>query len=446
MSAHHKEVGPAVPAKTPTKFVYDDGNTLFAESGVGSGAHPYNGSGYVGYMRDAAVAFLRDHHADGANPTPDPDVLARGGYTIVTTFDHRMMDDAVAAADQGLWKSAGLDPVKRPGTDALVHLAFTAVDPKTGYVRAFYTGVDGVEDYRRTTTNDALRTPVQVSSTFFPITLAAALKTGKFSLDSSEPADSSRVLYWPMGSTASNNRLIYSDRNGHTKNWPPNGDDSGTVGPASESLRQGLELASNSVFANLEMEPEVSPRAVLNVARSLGLGGSDLVAVPSLTLGAASQTPASMAGVYAAFADGGVYRDPVTVAEVRDAGGRVVWKADVSGTEVMPQVVAADVTDALKGVITSGTAAGNRDVAGLAATMPGIAGKTGTADFDGAAWFDGYNGQLAASVTMFRFDPNGSGPDHQWLSMEGTAGLVRVAGSIYPTSVWAKFMALAATR
>jgi membrane peptidoglycan carboxypeptidase len=107
-----------------------------------------NLSGYAGYLKDAATAYL----AAQMSAYPDEetqkyaniDNLSKGGYKIITTYNKAMMDDSVVAAD-ALWKGTSgggggkLDP-KHP-SDHDVHLAFASVDPK-GHLRSLFTGTD----------------------------------------------------------------------------------------------------------------------------------------------------------------------------------------------------------------------------------------------------------------------------------------------------------------
>ena len=79
-----------------------------------------NLGGYVGYMKDAATAYLG---AQLAQYPSDPatakyaniDNLSKGGYKIVTTYSHVMMNDSVTAAD-ALWKGKSATTARASST------------------------------------------------------------------------------------------------------------------------------------------------------------------------------------------------------------------------------------------------------------------------------------------------------------------------------------------
>ncbi|MEY9932773.1 membrane peptidoglycan carboxypeptidase [Catenulispora sp. GP43] len=418
---------------------------------------PPNLTGYVGYMKDAATAYLAAQMAEYPN---DPatqkfaniDNLSKGGYKIVTTYNHVMMNDAHDAAD-ALWTGTsyngdGKFNSKAHASDNDVHLAFAAVDPHSGELKSFYTGTDGVEDYAKNAFNYALQGGVQVGSTFKPITLATALQTGKFSLDSEEPGTNNKPLYWPAN--AKQPMTFYDTTLHKDVFWPPNEDEEAPPGSGSTTLRTGLAMSLNTVFANLELDPAIGPQAVLNMAQALGINPStpDLKPVPALTLGVAEITPMRMANVYAAFANGGVSHEPVQVTAIVDQRtGQTVWTPPAmranSGVnkQVMSANTAAGVTSALQGVFQKpdGTAAANHYAESLAQEANfNLAGKTGTTDNNHSAWFTGFSSSLATSVAIFRSTADGSLESIKGLGYDDQS--TRINGMDWPTTVWSAFM------
>jgi membrane peptidoglycan carboxypeptidase len=104
--------------------------------------------GMNGYMVNAATQYLDKLHA--ADPAvPGSDEIARGGYTVVTTFQQDYMNAAQQTVTQEL---ASLDPAHNPA-DQNVHIGLAAVDRTDGAVRGFYGG----PDYLKQGFNDALR-------------------------------------------------------------------------------------------------------------------------------------------------------------------------------------------------------------------------------------------------------------------------------------------------
>ncbi|GAA3435510.1 transglycosylase domain-containing protein [Kutzneria kofuensis] len=106
---------------------------------------PDDMGGMNGYMVDAAMQNLdRLHEKDPS--VPDSNTVARGGYTVVTTFRQDYMQAAKKAVDD---RMSTLDPNKPQ--DRNVHIGMASVDDRTGAVLGFYGG----PDYLKQGFNDA---------------------------------------------------------------------------------------------------------------------------------------------------------------------------------------------------------------------------------------------------------------------------------------------------
>jgi membrane peptidoglycan carboxypeptidase len=182
------------------------------------------------------------------------------------------------------------------------------------------------------------------------------------------------------------------------------------------TLYTGTTKSINVFYA--ELERRVGLCQVVRTAVSMGLHRADGIPlmqavgkpgspgyqipaddVPSFTLGAVDVSPMSMAAAYATVAGNGIYCQPVAVSRIVTAGGASLPVQSAGCHPVMSPAVAEAATYILRGVLTSGTAAGD------GVTRDGVyiaqAGKTGTANsFDFAA-FGGYTPRLAGYVSMF---------------------------------------------
>ena len=141
----------------------------------------------------------------------------------------------------------------------------------------------------------------------------------------------------------------------------------------------------------------------------------------SLTLGAAEVSPLDMAAAYSVFANRGNQLPATPILKVTDAKGNVIEdNTKRTPKRVLSEVVADNVTDALKGVVTSGTGTG------AAIGRPdGTAGKTGSADENRDAWFVGFTPALSTSVWMGYSDSNTR-------SLYNIKGVSRVYGGTIP--------------
>jgi membrane peptidoglycan carboxypeptidase len=131
-----------------------------------------------------------------------------------------------------------------------------------------------------------------------------------------------------------------------------------------------------------------------------------------------------MASAYATFANGGRHAEPIAVTKITDANGKVIKENIPQTTQALDEVAAFLVTDILKDVIRSGT--GRRASIGRAA-----AGKTGTSEDYGDAWFVGYTPNLSTAVWVGYKDSR--------QSMTSVHG-VKVFGGTFPADIWRKFM------
>jgi penicillin-binding protein 1A len=137
-----------------------------------------------------------------------------------------------------------------------------------------------------------------------------------------------------------------------------------------------------------------------NYARRLGIS-SPLPPVPSLALGTAEVTLLDLTSAYSAFANNGIIAPHTLITRIEDRNGQVIWQSSEhqqpyravrAGTAFLMSSMMADVMN--RGTGTRVRAEGFR--------LP-AAGKTGTTDDYGDAWFVGYTPHLVAGV-WFGYD------------------------------------------
>jgi membrane peptidoglycan carboxypeptidase len=355
-------------------------------------AGPSGPNGYV-------VAYVESELASHGISEDD---LASGGLRVYTSIDQKAQGAAVAAVTK-----------QRPTTDAKgVRVGLASVDPRTGEIVAMYGGPDyGRPQY----INDATQSIAQAGSTFKAFTLAAALKAG-VTLDSRWDGSSGRVFTDVHGST--------------TK--PIANEDHKSYGHI--TLLQAIEDSVNTVFVDVENQPEVGAAAVVQAARDAGIPESvQIQPTLSATLGVASPTALDMASAYGTFASGGMRYTPTIVTKVVGSNGGSIYTLTPRGTRAFDQDLSAQVDFALQKVVTDGTGTKARAVG-----RP-VAGKTGTTDSNLSAWFVGYTPQMSTAVVMFRTGPDGRTRE----SLTGAGGGGRVNGGSFPAAIWTSYTSAA---
>jgi penicillin-binding protein 1A len=316
-----------------------------------------------------------------------------GGLRVRTTIDLNVQRFARQAITKWL-----TDP---NGPSA----ALVAVDPRDGSVMAMIGG----NNYRKSQFNLAVQGERQPGSSFKPFVLATALKDG-ISPDSEFESGPVQI---PLG-----------DKVWYVHNYE--NEDLGRI-----SLGTATEVSDNTVYAQLTQL--VGPAAIARTAKKLGIA-SPLKSYFAIGLGAEAVNPLEMARAYSAFDNGGVRIDgaafgnhPRAISEVRNEAGRIVDSNLPVGRHVLTANTAALVTSLLQGVVRSGT--GKR--AQLSDGRP-VAGKTGTTENYGDAWFVGYTPQLVAAVWV--------GYPTKLTPMLTEYNGDAVAGGTFPALIWKSFM------
>jgi penicillin-binding protein 1A len=343
------------------------------------------GQYFVNYVKDQLIA----------NPKFGAGRVFGGGLKVTTTIDLELQETAHKAIEKVL---------RTPGGPAA---ALVAIDPRTGAVRAMVGG----SNFRESQFNLATQAERQPGSSFKPIVLATALRQGispVTTLDS-KPID-----------------IDAGDRIWHVTNYE--GDYLGRI-----DLRTAMVVSDNSVYAQLTKL--VGPKAIVKTAHELGIR-SELDPYFSIGLGAVAVNPLDMTRAYATFANRGVRVDgsltgdrPRVVEKVEFARTGAVTENRPVGKAAMTTGEADLLTSILQGVVTQGT--------GKRAALPDrpTAGKTGTTDNYGDAWFVGYTPQLAVAVWV--------GYPDKLQPMLTEFGGKPVAGGTLPAQIWHAFMTAA---
>jgi penicillin-binding protein 1A len=280
--------------------------------------------------------------------------------------------------------------------------ALVAVDPRDGAVKAMIGG----SNFRESQFNLAVQGERQAGSAFKPFVLATALDNG---ISTQTSFVSKPTTIW-LGDKA----------------WPVSNYEDAYLG--SIDLETATIQSDNAVYAQLTAM--VGPRNVRRMAHRLGIK-SELSGYFAIGLGAEAVNPLEMARAFSTFANGGRRIDgslfgnrPRAIVSVSKNGERK--QNQVVPRRALDPEKAKLINQILQKVVTSGTgrkaALSNRPAAG----------KTGTTENYGDAWFVGYTPQLAVAVWV--------GYANELIPMLTEYEDDPVAGGTFPALIWKSFM------
>ena len=324
-----------------------------------------------------------------------PGAVFAGGLKVTTTLDA----DLQAAAEQAVQGRLGaIGPAA----------SLVAIENKTGEVKAMVGGSDFSERPFNLATNGHR----QPGSSFKPFILLRALADGI----SPEATFVSQPKELPVPGSKTEKFVVNNYEDSY----------SGVA-----SLRGATTSSDNSVYAEVGLK--VGTRRVARLARRMGVK-TRLSTNPAMTLGGLTQgvTPLELAYAYSTIANKGMRVSgslassedgPVAIQRVEGAGRDA--ENEKRAKRVFDDGIGETAQELLAGVVASGT--------GSAAQIGEFAaGKTGTTENYGDAWFVGFNEELTVAVWV--------GYPDEVRSMETEYHGGPVAGGTYPAEIWHDLM------
>ena len=342
----------------------------------------------VPYFSDWVTQQLVDRYGAGK--------VFGGGLEVQTTLDPELQRRAEESIDNRL--TAG-------GPSS----SLVAIENKTGAVKAMVGG----ENFQSQPFNVATNGHRQPGSALKPFTLVTALEQG-VSPDRTF-ASQKKTLKIPDAPDFEVNN--YKDEYAGIT-----------------SLRDATAKSDNSVYAELGLD--VGPKNIARMAKRMGIR-TPISTNAAMTLGGLEQgvTPLEMASAYSTIANRGARRSgtlaasemgPVAIQSVKD-GDSPRRKNRRRETRAFSRETGEQTRELLRGVLVSGT--------GVAAD-PGngefAAGKTGTTENYGDAWFVGFNNRYTIAVWV-------GYPDKTRYMRTEFAG-EPVAGGTFPAQIWRDFV------
>ncbi len=309
-----------------------------------------------------------------------PAAVDKGGLKVYTTIN---------LADQAAAKHAIAENEDRTGDPAS---ALVSIDPSTGDIVALQNSTTYGTGPGQTVFDYATQAQRQTGSAFKVFALMTLIHD-----ENGDPNDT----YYTSKPLAAG--------------WLPS-DPSWSVHDAEDSyqgtmsIARATALSDNTVFAQLGVDLGISN--INQIAHAMGIT-SQLTDNPSEVIGGLYRgvSALQMADSYATLANGGDHVDPTIISKVYQ-GGKLIYSATPSKTQVFSSGEAYAGTQTLEGVIQYGT--GTSANYGCPA-----AGKTGTTSNYTDAWFVGYTPKLSTAVwvgypnsDVYMNDVNGLGPGY----------------------------------
>lgn len=302
----------------------------------------------------------------------------KGGLKVYTTLDPAIQ----ANAEKALANKKNY-PKTKPDKNGVVQpqAALVILDPHTGYIKALVGGRDHSQKLQFNRATDAFRQP---GSAFKPIVAyGPAIEAGK------SPGSAVEDLPLKVGSKTFKNYdgqyhgfVTYRTAVTHSYNIP-------AVNVLKDTgITKSITFAKKLGITSFVSSKDNAKRNDENL--SIALGG--------LTKGI---TPLELAGAYGAFANKGIYVEPVVITKVTDRDNVLLDENDFKPKKkvAMKETTAFLITDMLRSAVQRGT--------GTAASLGSrpVAGKTGTTSDYKDAWFAGYTPELVGVVWMGQDDP-----------------------------------------
>ena len=343
-------------------------------------------------MQRYAEQSLKEHMAELVQPRMEAQIKSRGG-SLYPDLTKEESDQKIAEAMrlterwQTMSKSGKNDKeilasFKTPQSmrvftfkgvrdtvmtprDSVIHYkkimraSFVAIDPTTGYVRAYVGG----PDYRYFKYDAATQGKRQVGSTAKPFIYTFAID--HLGLSPCTPVPNVPVsIETPAG--------IWSPKEASEVEYTG-------VNP----LYWGLANSRNNYSAWI-MKQAKRPEAVAEFIHDIGIK-SYIDPVVALCIGSYDSNTFEMASAYSTFANQGVHIDPIFVTRIEDSQGNVLATFTPKTEDVLSKRVAYTMITMMQRVVTMGTA--RRLLYEFGFNDVEIAAKTGTTNDNVDAWF-----------------------------------------------------------
>lgn len=202
--------------------------------------------------------------------------------------------------------------------------------------------------------------------------------------------------------------------------WSPQ--NSGRTFAGKIDVRTAFAYSKNTVAAQLGNE--VGFGTVASMARRFGIT-TPINTKPAMVLGTSEVRVIDMTRAFAAVSAGGTSVEPYGIVKVTTTSGDLLYQhKSVRGQVLVPNYVAAGITDLLQTAVATGT--------GRAAQIGRpVAGKTGTTSSNKDGWFLGFSSGITTGV---------------WMGRDDARAVASLQGGHAPARAFAQYMKVAVAR
>jgi penicillin-binding protein 1A len=333
---------------------------------------------YANHAVDEHLSMYQERFDKYWDWTRNTDILQSNVEKMIRDLDVYKKARSAAIRDSivGALKtnSAFIDSVKKAAR--MIEVGMVVIDPHNGHIKAMVGG----RSFRvfRYGLNHVTQIHRQPGSAFKPFVYTAAIDNGV------------PVCYELM------NQPVTIPMPDGTR-WTPQNFD-GSFG-GKYTLREALKRSINLIAVRLILE--TPPKQVADYANRMGIK-STIRPYESIALGTEEVTPLELTSAFGVFANEGVLVEPIAILRIEDRDGNVIEESVPERKEVLSRETAYLMTNLMEGGVNEefGTGRAVRSYFSLPA-----AGKTGTTNDYGDAWFVGFTPHLAAGIWV-GFDDN----------------------------------------
>jgi penicillin-binding protein 1A len=303
--------------------------------------------------------------------------LYRDGLKVHTTIDLRLQELAERSLETNLRameKRLGYQPRDTLGNNEIegahtpyIQGALVALDPHTGQIKAMVGG----RDFLESKFNRATQARRQPGSAFKIFVYTAAIANGMTPCDII--MDAPIVVEMPADTSV----------------WRPQNFSEEFEGPM--TMREALARSIN--IPAIKVADQIGQSTVIHYARRMGIK-SPLQPYLSIALGSFEVTLLELTSAIGVLPASGIRTEPIAITSIETREGRILEQNYPRKSEAISAQTAYVMTSMLESAVNEGT---GRSIRARGITRH-LAGKTGTTDEYGDAWYVGFSPDLITGV------------------------------------------------